>query len=79
MTGTGSAMVNTPAMAHKDPTIFPHTPTGLRMGNELVEEVVPRKLYIGLLNLYMATNINTDIDIGGFLFDGNQVVFEISC
>ena len=53
MTGTGSAMVSTPAMAHKDPTIFPHTPTGLRMGNELVEEVVPRKLYIGLLNLYI--------------------------
>ena len=45
MTGTGSAMVNTPAMAHKDPTIFPQTPTGLRMGNELVEEFVPRKLY----------------------------------
>ena len=45
MTGTGSAMVSTPAMAHKDPTIFPHTPTGLRMGNELVEEFVPRKLY----------------------------------
>ena len=23
-------MVSTPAMAHKDPTIFPHTPTGLQ-------------------------------------------------
>ena len=30
MTGTGRAMVSTPAMAHKDPTIFPHTPTGLQ-------------------------------------------------
>ena len=29
MTGTGRAIVSTPAMAHKDPTIFPHTPTGL--------------------------------------------------
>jgi hypothetical protein len=29
ITGTGSAMVSTPAMAHKDPTILPHTPTGL--------------------------------------------------
>ena len=29
----------------------------------------------------MATNINTetDVDIGGFLFYGSQVVFEISC
>jgi len=26
-------MVSTPAMAHKDPTIFPQTPTGLRKGN----------------------------------------------
>jgi len=52
MTGTGSAMVSTPAMAHKDPTIFPHTPTGLRMGNELVEEFLPRKHHIGLSNLY---------------------------
>lgn len=23
-------MVNTPAMAHNDPTILPHTPTGLQ-------------------------------------------------
>lgn len=36
-------MVNTPAMAHKDPTIFPHTPTGLKIGNKLVVEFVQRK------------------------------------
>jgi len=30
MTGTGRAMVRTPAMAHKEPTIFPQTPTGLK-------------------------------------------------
>lgn len=29
MTGTGRAIVSTPAIAHKDPTILPHTPTGL--------------------------------------------------
>lgn len=29
MTGTGSAIVNTPAIAHNDPTILPQTPTGL--------------------------------------------------
>jgi hypothetical protein len=35
MTGTGRAIVSTPAMAHKDPTIFPHTPTGLEeMGDK---------------------------------------------
>ena len=28
MTGTGKAMVRTPLMAHKDPTIFPKNPTG---------------------------------------------------
>ena len=33
MTGTGRAIVSTPAMAHRDPTIFPHTPTGLLRGN----------------------------------------------
>lgn len=31
MTGTGRAIVSTPAMAHRDPTIFPHTPTGLQL------------------------------------------------
>jgi len=42
MTGTGRAIVRTPAMAHKDPTILPHTPTGLneksirRLGNVLL-------------------------------------------
>jgi len=30
MTGTGSAMVSTPAIAHREPTIFPQTPTGLQ-------------------------------------------------
>ena len=57
MTGTGSAMVSTPAMAHKDPTIFPHTPTGLRMGNELVEEFVPRKLYRSLEPIWLPISI----------------------
>jgi hypothetical protein len=30
MTGTGSAMVSTPAIAHSEPTILPQTPTGLQ-------------------------------------------------
>jgi len=30
MTGTGSAMVSTPAIAHREPTILPQTPTGLQ-------------------------------------------------
>lgn len=30
MTGTGRAIVSTPAIAHKEPTIFPQTPTGLK-------------------------------------------------
>ena len=30
MTGTGSAMVSTPAIAQSDPTILPQTPTGLK-------------------------------------------------
>lgn len=33
MTGTGRAMVSTPAIAHSEPTIFPHTPTGLYTKN----------------------------------------------
>lgn len=34
MTGTGRAMVSTPAIAHNEPTILPHTPTGLRWREE---------------------------------------------
>ena len=34
MTGTGRAIVSTPAIAQSEPTIFPHTPTGLGEGGD---------------------------------------------
>jgi len=34
MTGTGRAMVNTPAIAHSEPMILPQTPTGLKCGTK---------------------------------------------
>ena len=40
MTGTGRAIVRTPVMAHRDPTILPQTPTGLsKRKNEIFSNV----------------------------------------
>jgi hypothetical protein len=52
MTGTGSAMVSTPAIAHSDPTILPQTPTGLQQSGQQERFHHPAKLqYSATINI----------------------------
>jgi len=58
MTGTGSAIVSTPAMAHSEPTSLPHTPTGLNFFGflflfELIQIWISRNHLHNILHMWI--------------------------
>lgn len=54
----GSAIVKTPAIAHKDPTNFPHTPTGL-FSKQI--QVTIKAFTIGFFNLRLKKFPNENV------------------
>lgn len=64
MTGTGRAMVSTPAITHNEPTILPQKPTGLKCRGNLHRLLLDQALLNDRLQIKIIELKSIEINVG---------------